>query len=299
MTSGVEKAVERVIEMMYDHLGEQLTIDDLARTALFSKFHFTRVFQRITGVSPGRFLSAIRLARAKELLVSTSLTVAEISHLVGYSSIGTFSSRFRYSVGVSPTTYRQCDGSVSEPFGRAVPEQPTGPASRVRGTVESAVWDCSRVIFLGLFAGRLPEGEPAECVVLDGPGPYTMDRVPAGIWYVLAHALPAGRPHRGWGDRAAGPPAERTLLGTTGPVTVEAEGVCAADVTLRPRSIFDPPILLASASDRCRARDRLVDLRGGQRDGGQPDGPGGSVPLPRVADARPSGAVREPAGGGL
>ena len=94
MEESTKQAVDRAISTMRENLGEQLTVDDMARAAMFSKFHFTRIFQRVTGVSPGRFLSALRLQRAKQLLVSTSLNVADISLRVGYNSVGTFSSRF-------------------------------------------------------------------------------------------------------------------------------------------------------------------------------------------------------------
>src|SRR2546421_10686882 len=110
----VRRAVERAIETMQQNLGERLTIDDMARSAMFSKFHFSRVFQRVTGVSPGRFLSAMRLEEAKRLLVSTSFTVSDISHRVGYNSVGTFSARFRTSVGVSPSMYRQLGGITAQ-----------------------------------------------------------------------------------------------------------------------------------------------------------------------------------------
>src|SRR5215212_10512242 len=67
MEKAIEQAVGRVIETMRENLGEQLTVDDMARTAMFSKFHFSRFFQRVTGVSPGRLLSAMRLQEAKHL----------------------------------------------------------------------------------------------------------------------------------------------------------------------------------------------------------------------------------------
>src|SRR5215813_8881373 len=110
MENAAERAVERVIAAMHANLGEQLTIDDMARVALFSKFHFSRIFLRVTGVSPGRFLAALRLEQAKRLLASTTFNVADISMHVGYTSVGTFSSRFTRSVGVSPTTYRRYRG---------------------------------------------------------------------------------------------------------------------------------------------------------------------------------------------
>lgn len=109
----IEEAVERAISTMNQNLGERLTVDDLARAARFSKFHFTRIFRRVTGLSPGRFLSELRLQHAKQLLASTSLNVADISIRVGYTSVGTFSSRFTRSVGVPPTTYRRLAGTNS------------------------------------------------------------------------------------------------------------------------------------------------------------------------------------------
>jgi len=52
MHETIVRAVERSIETMREHLDEKLTVDDLARSAMFSRFHFSRVFQRATGVSP-------------------------------------------------------------------------------------------------------------------------------------------------------------------------------------------------------------------------------------------------------
>ena len=113
METRTHQAVVRAIESMRSNLGDQLTIDDLARTAMFSKFYFCRIFQEATGVSPGRYLTALRLAEAKRLLVSTSLSVTEISNQVGYTSLGTFSSRFKSMVGDSPSFYRQRQGSAA------------------------------------------------------------------------------------------------------------------------------------------------------------------------------------------
>ncbi|WP_155980933.1 helix-turn-helix domain-containing protein [Nocardia sp. CNY236] len=92
---------------MQDNLAEPITADEIARTALFSKYHFTRVFQRVTGDSPGRYLTELRFERARELLLSTDLKVVDISYEVGFASVGTFSTRFRERTGVSPSAFRQ------------------------------------------------------------------------------------------------------------------------------------------------------------------------------------------------
>ncbi|GAA3011042.1 helix-turn-helix domain-containing protein [Actinokineospora diospyrosa] len=101
------RAVERVIEDMRGRLAQPITIDEMARVARFSKFHFCRVFHRHTGLPPARFLSSLRFAEARRLLATTSLNISDISTRVGYHSPGTFSARFKTCVGVSPTQYRK------------------------------------------------------------------------------------------------------------------------------------------------------------------------------------------------
>lgn len=236
------EAVGRVIASMRENLGEQLTIDDLARTAMFSKFHFSRLFLRVTGVSPGRFLSAMRLHAAKQLLVETPLTVTEISHRVGYTSVGTFSSRFAMNVGVSPSTYRQLGGY---PTPSADPS-PAGPGCRratVGGTVGSATPDRLGMVFVGLFAEAIPRGQPVSCTMVHRAGSYQLDNVPPGSWYLLAHSVLTGGQPAGSGQEAD----DQTLcLGSAGEVKV-APGATATgvDVWLQPMHRPDPPVLRA------------------------------------------------------
>jgi AraC family transcriptional regulator len=230
----VRQAVARAIVTMRENLGDRLTIDDLARAAMFSKFHFTRVFLRVTGLSPGRFLSALRLAEAKHLLATTTISVADISHQVGYNSVGTFSARFSGSVGVSPSGYRQLHG-VSPRIPERAGTQGSG------ATVRGQLW-CPRSsevgsVFLGLFPAKIAEGAPARHVLLPGPGQFTLADVPLGSWYVLAHAY--GSCHLDTHGR-------RPFTGLAGPVTVHRDVTASiADVRLRPRHGFDPPVLLA------------------------------------------------------
>ncbi|MEA5366978.1 helix-turn-helix transcriptional regulator [Amycolatopsis sp., V23-08] len=230
----VRQAVARAIVTMRDRLGERLTIDDLARAAMFSKFHFTRVFLRTTGLSPGRFLSAMRLAEAKRLLTTTTISVADISHQVGYNSVGTFSARFSGSVGVSPSGYRQLRGASPR-----IAERPDHrlPGATVRGQLHAMPPAEVGPVFVGLFPARIAEGLPARHTLVPGPGPYTLADVPPGSWYLITHAYGAS-PLDQYG--------QRPFTGLTGPVTIQV-GVTArlADVRLRPRRGFDPPVLLA------------------------------------------------------
>jgi AraC-like DNA-binding protein len=243
-----ERAVGRAIAAMHDNLGELLSIDDMAQAAMFSKFHFTRIFQRTTGVSPGRFLSAVRLQKAQQLLVTTSLKVADISIQVGYNSVGTFSSRFTRSVGVSPTAFRRLGGFTAQPQGD-VASAGAGVAS---GTVLGDVWSppgsVAGRVFVGLFPNWMPEGRPARCTVLDGAGRFTLDRVPDGVWYVLSHSVCAPIPDDTLQRPSGGP---ELCVGAFGPVTIRrGTAIQPADLQLRPIGPMDPPVLLALAGVR-------------------------------------------------
>lgn len=85
---------------------DPLDLAGLAEVAGVSKYHFLRCFAATYGATPSVLLTRRRIERAQDLLRSTNLTVTEICMLVGYSSLGSFSSRFRRLVGCSPSEYQ-------------------------------------------------------------------------------------------------------------------------------------------------------------------------------------------------
>ena len=89
-----------------DYAGK-IDIAALAAGAGYSREHFIRAFRAVYGETPGRYRTRRRVERACELLGSANLTVTEICHLVGFTSLGTFSARFTELTGVSPTAYRR------------------------------------------------------------------------------------------------------------------------------------------------------------------------------------------------
>jgi AraC-like DNA-binding protein len=89
------------------HYAEPLDLATLAEVAGVSKYHFQRLFLATYGVSPAEHLTRRRLERAQDLLRATGLTVTEVCHAVGFSSLGTFSRRFRGVVGESPTEFQR------------------------------------------------------------------------------------------------------------------------------------------------------------------------------------------------
>jgi AraC-like DNA-binding protein len=85
---------------------EPLDVGDLARAAGLSRAHFSREFRRAFGESPHAYLLTRRLERAAALLRSTDHSVLDICLAVGLKSVGSFTSSFTRTYGLSPTAYR-------------------------------------------------------------------------------------------------------------------------------------------------------------------------------------------------
>jgi AraC-like DNA-binding protein len=85
---------------------EPLDVDQLARAAGLSRAHFSREFRRAYGEPPHAYLLTRRLERAAALLRTTDNSVAEICFSVGLQSVGSFTTSFTRTYGVSPTRYR-------------------------------------------------------------------------------------------------------------------------------------------------------------------------------------------------
>jgi AraC-like DNA-binding protein len=85
---------------------EPLGVDAMAKVAGLSRAHFSREFRRAFGESPHAYLLTRRLERAAALLRTTDRSVAEICFSVGLQSVGSFTTSFTRTFGLSPTAYR-------------------------------------------------------------------------------------------------------------------------------------------------------------------------------------------------
>lgn len=229
----VKDGIRRAIDAIRDRYEEPLSLDDLARSAMISKFHFLRTFRRVTGVTPGRFLSAVRINEAKHLLSTTTLSVAEISVQVGYGSLGTFTRRFTECVGLSPTAYRrvaQGEPLPAEGESRAPHDRPAGSLS---GTIR-AVPRADSPVLVGVFDSPVPRGRPVISELVQEPGPWRLDPVPVGRWYVLAAAIGPATDDRH-------PPS--LLVGMSDELRVCAGRQLRVDLTIRPPDWRYPPLL--------------------------------------------------------
>jgi AraC-like DNA-binding protein len=127
-------AMRRAHDLIDRDYAEALDLDAMAREAGYSKYHFARTFAMAYGETPRAYLTRRRVERAKNLLRTANLSVTEVCFLVGFESLGSFSSLFRRLVGQSPSAYR-----ASSLAAGAVPAIPgcivlmwTRPADKVR-----------------------------------------------------------------------------------------------------------------------------------------------------------------------
>ena len=99
-------ALRRARDLIDRDYAEPLDLDAMAGKAGYSRFHFARSFAAAYGETPRAYLTRRRIERAKTLLRTANLSVTEICFLVGFASLGSFSTRFRELVGSSPSEYR-------------------------------------------------------------------------------------------------------------------------------------------------------------------------------------------------
>ena len=85
---------------------DALGVDDLARAAGLSRAHFSREFRQAFGESPHSYLLTRRLERAAALLRTTDRSIADVCLSVGLQSLGSFTSSFSRTYGMSPAAYR-------------------------------------------------------------------------------------------------------------------------------------------------------------------------------------------------
>jgi AraC family transcriptional regulator len=235
-------AVEQAISFICDSYDEPLSLTDIANKAIMSRFHFCRLFKQHTGITPGRFLSAIRIYQAKRMLLTTSMNITDISFAVGFNSLGSFSNHFADSVGISPGRFRRIgrDGAFQASDLWAHPSPTDGC---VTGEITFPSGYQGARVYVGAFDTPIVQRRPAHAVLLDHaatdqPASYRLERVPAGTWFIRAVVV---------ADTIDPEPWTRTtlLVGGCESVRVAAGAELGVNFTVRPKLPTDLPILLA------------------------------------------------------
>jgi AraC family transcriptional regulator len=237
----LNSAIERAIARIWEGYSEPLSLSDIATSAILSRFHFSRVFRDATGVSPVRYLFAVRIYQAKRLLASTSLSVTEISLAVGYNSLGSFTNRFTDSVGASPSRFRRMCRDGIWPLTDG-PGLTAGPDGTISGAVSlPAEYQAARV-YVGAFPTPIVQCRPVSATIArtdqGASAHYSLTGIPPGEWFVRAVTAADSTDPEPWTSRCL-------LVGGQGPLLVADCPVTAADIVLHPRRRADLPILFA------------------------------------------------------
>ena len=239
------RAILKVLPFMRERLSEEIDLGQLAEVAIMSPYHFLRTFREHTGVSPARFLGALRVETAKRLLIETDDSILDICLGIGYSSLGSFSTRFTEMVGLAPGRFRQLgqgfyhdlaallEAAASCPLPMGVPVL---TASVVRQNPD-------QVVFAGLFSTPIPQGRPLSCAVLldRDQRDFRVAAPRAGTAFLFAVALNADAPPL---DILIGGSAVRAVAGC-GPLRFDSGRAPHPILRFRPPDPCDPPVLLA------------------------------------------------------
>ena len=103
--------LKRVLEYVDAHLAGDTSTGRLADVAGMSPRQFGRLFSQSTGLPPHRYVLRRRVARAKDLLPDSRLTLAEVGYRLGFTSQSHFTTTFRDQVGVTPSVFRKTRGA--------------------------------------------------------------------------------------------------------------------------------------------------------------------------------------------
>ncbi|WP_243298371.1 helix-turn-helix domain-containing protein [Bacillus litorisediminis] len=238
------KVTKKAIDYMHKHLDQEITTKDIASYVGYSTYHFIRVFKEVTGITPRHYLSALRIESSKDLLLHSSDSNLKTLLSIGFRSIGSFSSRFKQYVGMSPKSFRQKTGTyvshlqhyqnmVRPPSDDSVKRIPY-----VTCHIEAPV-TFNGLIFIGLFPRQIPDQRPIVGTAIKHSRKYCVfSEVPRGEYYVLAAGLP-------WGLHPKHYNFSRTSLrGKSDKIRVSDHSNIEVTIKLRGPLPVDPPILI-------------------------------------------------------
>lgn len=241
--------IDEVIAYIHQHLYEPLTLSRLAGYVAYSPYHFTRIFKEQIGLSPQYYVSALRLQKAKDLLLRTNLGVRDIGLEIGQQSLGTFTTRFTERVGMTPTEFRNSKVRADNLFRSLqtlddwrTPLFSSGnhQFGTIEGTVQAEL-PFEGVVLIGLFAKPIPEGLPLYGTLLSSLGDFCFTGVTPGAYYLMATSV-------SWGMEAIDFLLPQTTLRTRSlkPIIVEPYSeVPHQQVVLHAPRLDDPPILIS------------------------------------------------------
>jgi YesN/AraC family two-component response regulator len=107
VTSDMPENILKAVIYMKENLSEADRLEKLAQEANLSKYHFCRMFKKFVGISPVRFVTILKINKAKELLRNKDLTISIVCEKIGYNDLSNFERQFKNITGMTPTTFKE------------------------------------------------------------------------------------------------------------------------------------------------------------------------------------------------
>jgi AraC-like DNA-binding protein/ligand-binding sensor protein len=114
-------AISKARAFIFEHLGEELCLEQVARAANTSPFYFCKIFKAATGVTFTDYVARARIEKTKEMLLNPHTRISEAAYAAGFQSLSQFNRVFRRIVGQAPSTYREHLHGSASPTPRAAP----------------------------------------------------------------------------------------------------------------------------------------------------------------------------------
>ena len=107
ITATAADIIQRAVEYINQHISEDISLHDLCREIHISKYHFSRKFKQVTGLTVMAYVLNTRIVAAKSMLSETDLPISEVSSRNGFCSISYFCRVFKEQTGITPLQYRK------------------------------------------------------------------------------------------------------------------------------------------------------------------------------------------------
>ena len=102
-----EVTIPEILKYIDIHYNEKLNLSELAQRCYYHPKYFSRVFKKYSGVTVSAYIQTLRLEHGQHLLKSTSLSIDDVAHEIGYSDSVSFYKSFKKAYGISPGEYRK------------------------------------------------------------------------------------------------------------------------------------------------------------------------------------------------
>lgn len=101
-----EKNINHIRKYIEEKFSEPITVEEIAELFHLNRYYLTHSFKRVTGYSPKQYILLCRIAKARQMLSGTSVSIMEIAGMCGFGDASNFSRQFRAETGYTPKDFR-------------------------------------------------------------------------------------------------------------------------------------------------------------------------------------------------